>query len=404
MPNSSPLEVKVLSALVKRLSPSKKKNIFSDARKEWSFTPGWPSKVLQNKNSIIAFLELPDINYCAPSRKDTAYSGKSSDIKIYQPKHYLLYTYNKLLSLFNEENEAKVSYSQVREIIASEKDLVMQGNTPEDDCRCETCENSELFLQSTEVYFNKEKQKDLVSNLPTDSMVLVELGVCSVRSIDCMKGQCDECPGKKGGYQHLWRARKSGIFIVLSMGKSPKVCSQNTGWSNWRGSSNSLADLVDGNKMKMHKYNIYRQLSELKCLKMSLKEDELILSVDFSKNYENKQCHEIQSAYFGHKNFTFFTAPFSLLEWWLCWPVPVSIRVSFFLLLSSQSWELGKKCDSNFTFTFAMVKVRYGSITMATIFKHGNYLKYLLIFCFLLLDCFYTCLFFFTCVLRVITL
>ena len=142
-------------------------------------------------------MELPDINYCAPSRKDTAYSGKSSDIKIYQPKHYLLYTYNKLLSLFNEENEEKVSYSQVREIIASEKDLVMQGNTPEDDCRCETCENSELFLQSTEVYFNKEKQKDLVSNLPTDSMVPVELGVCSVRSIDCMKGQCDECPGKR---------------------------------------------------------------------------------------------------------------------------------------------------------------------------------------------------------------
>ena len=103
-----------------------------------------------------------------------------------------------------------------------------------------------------------------------------------------------------------------------------------------------LADLVDGNKMKMHKYNIYRQLSELKCLKMSLKEDEVILSVDFSKDYENRQHHEIQSAYFGHKNFAIFTAPFSLLEWWLCWSVPVSICVSFFLLLSSQPWELGK--------------------------------------------------------------
>ena len=75
-----------------------------------------------------------------------------------------------------------------------------------------------------------------------------------------------------------------------------------------------LADLVDGNKMKMHKYNIYRQLSELKCLKMSLKEDEVILSVDFSKDYENRHHHEIQSAYFGHRNFAIFTAPFSLLE------------------------------------------------------------------------------------------
>ena len=71
MPKSSPLKVKVLSALLKSLSPSKKKNIFSDARRKLSFNPGRPSKVLQNKDSIIAFLEQPDISYCAPSRKDT---------------------------------------------------------------------------------------------------------------------------------------------------------------------------------------------------------------------------------------------------------------------------------------------------------------------------------------------
>ena len=35
-----------------------------------------------------------------------------------------------------------------------------------------------------------------------------------------------------------------------------------------------------------------------------------------------------------------------------------------------QPWELGKKYDSNFMFTFAIVKVRYGSITMEKIFKH----------------------------------
>ena len=155
-----------------------------------------------------------------------------------------------------------------------------------------------------------------------------------------------------------------------------------------------LADLVDGNKMKMHKYNIYRQLSELKCLKMSLKEDEVILSVDFSKDYENRHHHEIQSAYFGHRNFAIFTAPFSLLEWWLCWPVPVSIRVSFFLLLSSQPWELGKM-RQQFYFYYCYHKGQIWQHYNGKIFKHGNYLKYLLIFCFLLLDCFYTCLFIF---------
>ena len=80
----------------------------------------------------------------------------SNGIKIYCPKHYLLDTYNKLVSLFNKENEKKVMYYQVREIIPSEKHLVMQGKTSEDDCRCEAFENAELFLQSVKVYFNKD--------------------------------------------------------------------------------------------------------------------------------------------------------------------------------------------------------------------------------------------------------
>ena len=54
-------------------------------------------------------------------------------------------------------------------------------------------------------------------------------------------------------------------------------------------------------------YNIYRQFSELKYPKRNLKSDEIILSVDFSRHYENKQLHEIQSAYFGHEAFTVFT-------------------------------------------------------------------------------------------------
>ena len=60
---------------------------------------------------------------------------------------------------------------------------------------------------------------------------------------------------------------------------------------------------------KMHVYNIKPQYSELKHLKANLKEDEIILSVVFSKNYDNKQHHEIQSAYFGCEAFTLYTAP-----------------------------------------------------------------------------------------------
>ena len=40
-----------------------------------------------------------------------------------------------------------------------------------------------------------------------------------------------------------------------------------------------------------------------------------------------------------------------------------------------QSWELGKKYNNNFIFTFAIVKARYDSIATAKVFKHRNYLK-----------------------------
>ena len=55
-------------------------------------------------------------------------------------------------------------------------------------------------------------------------------------------------------------------------------------------------------QFRSHIYNIYQQFSEL-----NLKDDEIIPSVDFSRNYENKSFHEIQSAYFGHEAFTIFT-------------------------------------------------------------------------------------------------
>ena len=58
----------------------------------------------------------------------------------------------------------------------------------------------------------------------------------------------------------------------------------------------------------MNIYNIFRQYSELKYLKQNLESNEVILSIDFSRNYNNKQKHEIQSAYFGHEAFTIYTA------------------------------------------------------------------------------------------------
>ena len=68
-----------------------------------------------------------------------------------------------------------------------------------------------------------------------------------------------------------------------------------------------LIKMYDGD-FKTHMYNIYLQHSELKFLKQNLNENQTIFSIDFSKNYENKQKNEIPSTYFGHESFTLYTA------------------------------------------------------------------------------------------------
>ena len=49
----------------------------------------------------------------------------------------------------------------------------------------------------------------------------------------------------------------------------------------------------------------YRKYNEIK---KNMKEDEILLHVDFTESCQNSQQNEIQSAYFGHNNFSTFTA------------------------------------------------------------------------------------------------
>ena len=50
-----------------------------------------------------------------------------------------------------------------------------------------------------------------------------------------------------------------------------------------------ILDKITSKTFQLDAYNIFRQFSELKYLKKSLKNDEVMLFVDFSHNYENKQ-------------------------------------------------------------------------------------------------------------------
>ena len=51
----------------------------------------------------------------------------------------------------------------------------------------------------------------------------------------------------------------------------------------------------------MHEFKIRHQLSAIRAAKDNLKDDELLIHVDFSENYSCKRGEEVQAAHFGNR-------------------------------------------------------------------------------------------------------
>ena len=60
--------------------------------------------------------------------------------------------------------------------------------------------------------------------------------------------------------------------------------------------------------IKAHIYTKRRQFAEIKRITDELGKDEIMIHLDYSENYKCKHQNEIQSAYFGNKGFSLFTA------------------------------------------------------------------------------------------------
>ena len=101
-----------------------------------------------------------------------------------------------VVAAYNEEHQKSITCYLMRDVIANERNIVMQALTPDDDCWCEICENSKLLLEAIKLQFCKAKQEDLADDLPSKRLALVEMGVCSSKDYPCITGQCEKCPGK----------------------------------------------------------------------------------------------------------------------------------------------------------------------------------------------------------------
>lgn len=272
---------------------------------------------------LMDFLDRPDITLTNPGTKESVYIGKINGVSQFLQKQYLLWTLRDLLDIINgsdvsgigvndnsfaEKFDEKLSLSQLYSFLKAKKQFVWNKNIPEVSCLCEVCENACLFAKGI--------NKQLKLSLPTNPHSLVEENSCSSCE-SCMTGGCDECQlppcwsnfqeeGSSSNDDSLSNDSSSDEISYLKWVKIEKKVTKATislrrdkAWEAW-------CDTIK--ELKCHIYRKRRQVEYYNHLKASMTKHECLIHVDYSESYSNKQQGEIQSAYFGHSNFSIFTA------------------------------------------------------------------------------------------------
>ena len=86
-----------------------------------------------------------------------------------------------------------MSYYVVEQIVKNEKHLFKIGESKDDNCRCEKCENVELLLSGIKRSLKKNGHNDLALTLKTDPEKSILEIVCSIKNYDCCNDNCGQC-------------------------------------------------------------------------------------------------------------------------------------------------------------------------------------------------------------------
>ena len=143
------------------------------------------------------------------------------------------------------------------------------------------------------------------SQLPTNPCDIVESFSCNSASEECMSLKCHECESNQA----------DEIIPHATDKKKDKVVFHE--WKKVDDRAQKVAETID-KKETMSRFNNYVktlkrsifvkriQNTKFNSLQANLKCNEVLIQVDYSENYGNKDQLQIQSAYFGRQNFSIF--------------------------------------------------------------------------------------------------
>ena len=123
---------------------------------------------------------------------------------------------------------------------------------------------------------------------------------------DCVEGKCEECCESEFLYDVITTLQSTDEVVYYKWVSGPKFPEKIMKVGTGSEAAEELKEQTQS--FKRHNYSRIRQHTELAYLKDSIIGTKTaIIQVDFSENYQNTQRNEIQSAYFGHNNFSLYT-------------------------------------------------------------------------------------------------
>ena len=275
----------------------KKYNLICHARRELGLSKDHGHRVKKRsltcrlEDRIRKFYERDGISRIVPGIKRTITQNKQK-----KQKRFLTDDLINIHKKFqNENNDISISYTSFCRQIPFW--VVRPRDSDRETCACRIHENMALVVDAL------DKKQLLSTDKPS---LLANLSVCDMKNKDCMDGDCINCKSRKL-IQQTYDKTENIIYrqweTKVEDREIRKEIKQVTITSIVEIKS-TLGELVAKfesqlKRFKVHLFSIENQTEYYRNLQSTMKDDELLIHIDFSENYVCKSLKEIQESRYG---------------------------------------------------------------------------------------------------------
>lgn len=244
---------------------------------------------------VLEFYERDNISCQAPGRKDVKSMRDATGKKQYVPKRHMIMTVLEAYALFKQEYpDVPIKKSKFYNLRPAH--VLLSTEMPHNVCVCKYHAN---------INFLTEALHKLVKSFPPDHATLIHHLTCSDENENCMTGACKNCCNKT-----------PDSFI-----ENADDLKLNVTWNQWKDEegrqelvviNGTVQDAVILLKNQLEYFKVHSYVKRVQSLafleaKSKMKENELVIQIDFAENYASIYQDEIQSAHWNHKQISIFT-------------------------------------------------------------------------------------------------